>query len=115
MTALNDNCDFDLWLEEVQAQTSPLALVPALNAVAQRAGETFGARIWFAEVFGGRRWSHIAGHGGQRPTASQVSRVVIDDHFGMATDAWGRIDSQDEQGKLVAFVRRLVACKQARP
>lgn len=98
---------FDRWLNALDAGTRGLPRPCALEAVAQRAHEGFGARIWFAEILG-PRWSHIAGTGTDGPVPSQIGRVPLGRRVGLVVETWGRL-RQHDRGAFVDFLRRLVS------
>ena len=102
---------FDHWLRMIETTTHGLPLVAALDAVAQRAAEAFGARLWFVEILG-RRWSYIAGQRSERPAASAVERIHLGGNIGLVSDNWGMLLSH-ESSRLVALLHQLVSSEQA--
>ena len=102
---------FDHWLRAIEPTTHGLPLVAALEAVAQRAAEAFGARLWFVEILG-RRWSYIAGQRSERPAASAIVRIPLGGDIGLVSDNWGML-AGPERSRLVARLRQLVSSEQA--
>jgi hypothetical protein len=103
---------FEPWLRTVGPTTRGLPLADALDVVAQRAAEAFGARLWFVEILG-RRWSYVAGQRSERPAAAAIERIRLGGNIGLVSDDWGMLMGH-ESSRLVAFLRQLVASEQPR-
>ena len=103
---------FDDWIGTIEEATRGLELGQALDVVAQRAMEAFGARLWFVRILG-RRWSYIAGHRSQTPASAPIARIPLGDgNFGLVSEGWGGL-SIEERRRLIAFLGEMVA--QERP
>jgi hypothetical protein len=98
---------FDRWLGGVERATRGLPLAAALDSVAQRAAEAFGARLWFVEILG-RRWSYLAGQRSHRPCACAIERIPLGGGVGLVSNGWGTLPSHGA-ARLVARLRRLVS------
>jgi len=101
--------DFDRWLKTVNTNADDLALVPALDLVAESVDKAYGASIWFAEILG-RRWSYIAGRPGDAPFTEEIRRVSLDDRIGLIANGWGSL-SEIQRGDFIASLRELVSAK----
>ena len=101
--------DFEQWLEATDRQVALLPLVNALDIVAQRVREAFGANIWFAEIIG-RRWSYIAGQVNETPSAAPVERVALHGDVGLVSNTLHMLP-EPQQKHLVDFLRRLIEDK----
>jgi hypothetical protein len=97
---------FNGWLESLGQATAGRDLRVALDVVSSQVAETFGARIWFAQILG-RRWSYIAGLKSERPSRHQAAQIRLSAGIGLVAESWGEM-SPKEQGRLQAFLERLV-------
>lgn len=104
---VNGICAFERWLRQLELDLAPKDLREALESIAQEALEHFGARIWFAEIFG-KRWSHIAGCGGDFPVPPE--QIALTPRFGLVVEAWGRI-SPPEKTAFLSFLRNFLSQK----
>lgn len=93
---------FENWLKKLESITASKELKEALQIIAQEAFERFGARMWFAEILG-KRWSHIAGCGGDFPTPPE--QILLTPRFGLVAEAWG---SLSEKETFLSFLRNLL-------
>jgi hypothetical protein len=101
---------FDRWLFTIEAVTRELPLVSSLERVSRFAEETFGARVWFAEILG-KRLSFVAGDMGDHPTQWPVVCIPLNGKLGLVSDNWGTL-SEPEQAKLIAFLEALANSRQ---
>lgn len=93
---------FENWLKKLESITASKELKEALQIIAQEAFERFGARMWFAEILG-KRWSHIAGCGGDFPAPPE--QILLTPRFGLVAEAWG---SLCEKEAFLSFLRNLL-------
>ena len=99
---------FDNWLKALEGAARGPELVQALDVIAQRAMETFGARLWFVRILG-RRWSYVAGYRSQTPAGAPMERIRLGDgNLGLVSEGWGRL-SNEERVRLIAFLGEMVA------
>ncbi len=77
-----------------------------LNWTARYIQETYGVNVWFAEIMG-RRWSYIAGSRGEESSLSPPSRIEITDRFGLVSDGWENIPS-DESEAIISRLRETI-------
>ncbi|MEN3203018.1 MAG: hypothetical protein ABDK87_04740 [Atribacterota bacterium] len=87
--------------------TASQELKEALQIIAQEAFERFGARMWFAEILG-KRWSHIAGCGGDFPLPPE--QIPLTPRFGLVAEAWG---SLSEKETFLSFLRNFLTQRSA--
>ncbi len=99
-------CDGD-WLDAVAARAGAREPARALGAVAAHLAEAHGARVWFAEILG-RRWSYLAGHRAELPSATPVERIPLGGSVGLVAASWGRL-APGQVARLLAWLRGLVA------
>ncbi|MCK4374016.1 MAG: hypothetical protein KAX19_01770 [Candidatus Brocadiae bacterium] len=106
---VHETSTFDSWIRNVEQSTDGTELVQALDVIATDAAETYGARLWFAEVLG-RRWSYIGGYRSEAPTELAVKRISLGADIGLVADDWGAFSSC-ECTRLLGFLRDLVSLK----
>ncbi|MBC7217516.1 MAG: hypothetical protein H5U36_05030 [Candidatus Caldatribacterium sp.] len=96
-----ETCAFEDWLHKFQEELKEEELEKALAAIAEMLRERFGARVWFAEILG-KRWSHIAGCGGDFPIPPE--QILLTPRFGLVAEAWGSISCAEKE-RLLSFLR----------
>lgn len=96
-----ETCAFEEWLRNLKESTRERGTQEALQVIAQELLEHFGARIWFAEILG-KRWSHIAGCGGDFPIPPE--QILLTPRFGLVAEAWGSLSPKEKEA-LLAFLR----------
>lgn len=100
-----ETCAFETWLRELEDTMRAKNLGEALEVIAREALERFGARIWFAEILG-KRWSHIAGCGGDFPVPPE--QILLTPRFGLVAEAWGSM-SPSERAGFLTFLRNFLS------
>ena len=104
---VHETSTFDSWIRNVEQSTHGTELVQALDIIARDAAETYGARLWFAEILG-RRWSYMGGYRSEAPTELPAKRISLGADIGLIADDWGTFSSC-ECARLLGFLRHLVA------
>lgn len=100
-----ETCAFEDWLHNLKENTREKETQEALHVIALELLERFGARVWFAEILG-KRWSHIAGCGGDFPIPPE--QILLTPRFGLVVEAWGSL-SPEEKEVLLTFLRDFLA------
>lgn len=99
-----ETCAFEKWLEALQKGTEEEDLIPILGQIASAVFKRYGVRVWFSEILG-KRWSHIAGEGGDTPLS--LTQFVLSPRLGMTAEGWNRIPKKEGEA-LLSFLRNLV-------
>lgn len=80
-----------------EISSSKKNLVERFNQMAVHIKESYGINIWLAEIMG-RRWSYLEGNHCGGDILSPPQRIVIDDRFGIVSDGWNKIPSDERIG-----------------
>lgn len=104
-----ETCAFEEWLSTLQKDIEKEDLIPALSRMASAIFERYRVRVWFAEILG-KRWSYIAGEGGDTPLP--LFQVVLSPRFGFAAERWSDIPSPEREILLV-FLQEFVHTRTA--
>ena len=97
---------FDHWLFCLEMAAAALAPHQRLQLLATEAQETFGAVIWFAEIFGWR-WSYIAGTGSKGFQAGTIDKIPLGDGLGLVCATWGAM-TLFQQTAFVGLIKRQI-------
>lgn len=97
---------FNRWLSYLETSAATLTREQRLQLLAVKAQETFGAMIWFVEIFG-RRWSYIGGASSNFLHTGTIHKIPLGHDWGLVCANWGTM-TLSQQAAFIGLIKRLI-------
>lgn len=108
---------FDQWLSSLETAAGQMEPKHRLQLMAAKVQETFGAMIWFTEIFG-RRWSYIAGARSMSLDTDNIRKIPLGEGLGLVFTTWGTMTAS-QQTAFIGLIKRQIKpwihCKHREP